>query len=174
MPTKEQFKKIVGYENYMVSNLGNVKSLDRIQKGRYGRIYKHKGRVLKPCLAGNGYRSVWLYNKMGGKLLKISRLVAMHFIENRENKPEVNHMNGDKTCDIVDNLEWCTTQENILHACRTGLNPGRAKLNKEDVLEIKKLLQKGELHKNLAKRFGVNKQTISSINTGRSWKNVII
>lgn len=101
----EEFKDIVGYEGlYQVSNYGNVKSL-------------RNNLILKPV--GINYKSVVL--SVSGKhrrkeTLKISRLVAMHFIPNPENKPVVNHIDGNKKNDHYSNLEWNTISENSIHS----------------------------------------------------------
>lgn len=68
-----------------------------------------------------GYCCVHLHNKKFNKQLTVHRLVAMAFIPNPKNKPQVNHINGDKSDNSVENLEWCTPSENLDHAYRTGL-----------------------------------------------------
>jgi hypothetical protein len=109
---EEIWKEIEGWESlYLISNKGRVKSII----GRYG-----FEKLLKP-IKKRGYLSVNLsYN---GRLNQegIHVLVAYAFIENPLNKPEVNHINGDKEDNTVDNLEWVTKSENQLHAVRTGL-----------------------------------------------------
>lgn len=118
---KEEWKDISGYEGrYQISNMGRVKSLPRIIKNGIGECHK-KGRILKPQKAVKGYIRVTLCNEEYCKPFKIHRLVAEHFIPNPENKPQVNHINGDKTDNRVDNLEWCTNGENQLHAYKLGL-----------------------------------------------------
>lgn len=106
---KEIWKPIYGYNGlYEISNFGNVKSLN----------YNHtnKSRIMKPSLSR--YYSVELGK--GNKQL-IHRLVASAFIENPENKQQVNHRNGIKTDNHIDNLEWVTSSENTIHAYKTGL-----------------------------------------------------
>lgn len=94
----EIFKDIKGYEGlYQVSNMGNVKSLN-----------KRKGRILKPQKDSDGYLQVNLYKQGKLKHHKIHRLVAQAFIDNPNNYEEVNHRDEDKTNNNVTNLEWCT------------------------------------------------------------------
>ena len=117
---KEIWKDIEGYEGlYQVSNLGRVRSLDRTytQKARSGSVLNHtyKGCILKPNNV-MGYLQVNLQNHKRRNDQKIHRLVAQTFIPNLENKREVNHIDGDKTNNCVDNLEWVTTSENQLHS----------------------------------------------------------
>ncbi len=105
----EVFKDIVGYEGqYQVSNLGRVKVL--------------KNNILmKPLLKRRGYFQVALFKNKQYKYFNIHRLVALTFIPNPENKPQVNHIDGNKQNNNVNNLEWVTCSENIKHAFKIGL-----------------------------------------------------
>jgi NUMOD4 motif/HNH endonuclease len=103
--------------NYQVSSSGNVRSKDRVipTKCRWGKdTVKHlKGRELKPCNAGAGYLSVRF--NFGGKNYYIHRLVAEHFI-NGDRSLDINHKDGDKKNNSVDNLEFVTKSQNMLHS----------------------------------------------------------
>lgn len=106
---------IAEYEGlYQVSNCGRVKSLPR-----NGTIKEE--RMLKPRVSKNGYLYVHLRNGNISKYVKIHRLVAEAFIPNPDNKPQVNHINGNKLDNTVDNLEWVTASENTMHAFKLGL-----------------------------------------------------
>lgn len=106
---KEIWKNIDGYDGkYQVSNLGNVKS------------YKN----LKKELCKNGYLRVTLYKEGKAKRFLVHRLVANTFLENKSNKPQVNHIDGNKTNNQINNLEWVTSSENNKHAHKIGLNKG--------------------------------------------------
>ena len=110
----EQWKPIKGYEGlYEVSNLGRVKSIPR--NGT-----KKVERILKQYFDRYGYLYVAL-SKTTKKKHKVHRLVTQTFIPNPKNKPQVNHINGDKTDNRVENLEWCTGSENQSHSINNGL-----------------------------------------------------
>lgn len=118
---EEIWKDIPNYEGYyQVSNLGNVRSLDRIlEKGKH--TFCSKGKQLSIVLSPHGYYNIWLYKEKKVKKHFVHRLVAQAFIPNPENKPFINHIDGHPTNNNVTNLEWCTPKENFDHAKRTGL-----------------------------------------------------
>lgn len=104
----ETWKDIKGYEGlYQISNLGDVK---RISSGKILKPYSH-----------NGYIRVALSKDNTPKHMDIHRLIAQAFIPNPENKPEINHKDGNKENNSIQNLEWCTRKENMSHAKKMGL-----------------------------------------------------
>lgn len=121
---------VVGYEGlYEVSNLGQIKRLHFIEErqGENG-SFRHvcvKELILKAWTGVRGYSCVGLYKDSKPKTITVHRLVAIAFLPNPYSKPCVNHKNGVKTDNFLDNLEWCTHKENNDHAVLTGLNKNR-------------------------------------------------
>ena len=118
MAEKEIWKSHPDIAGIEVSTFGNVRTLDRvISSEKYTRF--QKGQVLKPCDA-KGYLLVGI--KINGKLVKrgVHRLVAQTFVPNHDNLPEVNHKDCNRKNNNVDNLEWCTRQENIAYRDKLG------------------------------------------------------
>ena len=117
----EIWKDVVGYEGlYKVSNSGNVKNLERKIPYRYG-LRTIPERILKGNENERGYLYVVLYKNTKPQKHKIHRLVAQAFIENPENKKCINHIDGNKQNNSVDNLEWVTHSENMKHAADNKL-----------------------------------------------------
>ena len=115
----EIWKTIVNYSDYQVSNFGRVKSLDRYSTFRSLFSRFHRGRILKQFLTKNGYLFVGLSKEGIIKQFLVSRLVALMFISNSDtDKKEVNHKDGNKINNFVDNLEWVTPSENCRHTYR--------------------------------------------------------
>ena len=103
----EQWKPVEGFEDYAVSNLGNVKSL------KYG-----KERILKPRKNKDGYLFVTLCKNGKMKNFKVHRLVASAFLPNPNNLPQVNHLDEVKTNNVVSNIEWCSAKYNMNYGTR--------------------------------------------------------
>ena len=146
-----------------MSNLGNVFSV-------------YSGMQLKPFM-NDRYLVVDLFAYTVRQRIAVHRMVAIAFIENPDNKEYVNHIDGNKLNNCVDNLEWVTASENSIHAVATGLSPigeakTLAKLTEKDVLEIQAAFEAGEKDFVLAEKYGVTSGVISSIRLGKTWKHV--
>jgi hypothetical protein len=173
---KEIWKDIEGYKNYyQVSNTGKIKSLSKKVKAKAGFFRFTKERILKPGITDEGYNIVVLSVKNKRKTIQLHRIVATAFINNEENKPNVNHKDGIKTNNIVSNLEWSTQQENVNHSIKvlnnsyTGEANPTSKLKNKDVLVIKNSNLTGV---ELAKIYNVSGQTISYIKNNKRWKHI--
>ena len=166
----ERWLPVVGYEGwYDVSDFGRVKRV-RAACGTQA------GRILKPSIT-QGYEHVDLHKKGKDKTMRVHKLVAVAFIGTCPDGVEVNHIDGDKTNNCLNNLEYVTPSENRRHAFRIGLqsfrgeNNNSSKLTEENVHEIRKVYGKEPLE-SIATRFGVSQQTIGDIINGRSWASL--
>ena len=162
----EIWKTINAEPNYEVSNTGKVRRKDslHIKSLRFDRY---------------GYLRVTLYPS--GKTYTIHRLVAKAFLDNFENKPQVNHKNGIKTDNKVSNLEWCTNKDNIIHAydnnlitsCK-GEKNAMAKLTDSQVIEIRNNPKYKDLnYKEIAKIFNIAHETARRICLNKTWKHLV-
>lgn len=123
MDYEETWKDVDGYEGfYQISNKGNVRSVDHtVRKNRSGETRISVGRVLRLYKMPNGYMQVQ-FSKNGKKQKHyVHRLVASAFIHNLYNLPEVNHIDGDKENNFVDNLEWISRKDNQIHLVKSRL-----------------------------------------------------
>lgn len=115
----EEWKDIEGYEGlYQVSNLGNVKSLEKTRIGNGGSIVPVKERILKASKDSKGYLQVKLFKDEKPKTYKVHRLVASAFLPNPDNLPQVNHKDENPSNNRVDNLEWCSAKYNSNYGTR--------------------------------------------------------
>lgn len=165
----ETWLPIEGFEGfYEVSNRGEVRAL------KTWRGPRKIPRVLRPAITHKGYYRVSLQRKGLKKNAVIHRLVAKAFIPRHYRHPEVNHINGDKLDNRVENLEWCTHLQNMKHAHRNGLYFKRKKenglcvLTADQVLEIRTMLIEMSAAE-VSRRSGVSYWTICNIKQRRTW-----
>ena len=166
----EEWRDVAGYEGfYQVSDLGRVRS-----------FHNQYGRILKPVVTQKGYAQATLIKNGKTRSRPIHILVARAFIANPENKPQVNHIDGNPLNCRVDNLEWVTPKENIQHAYRTGLaksgpNHSRSLLTAEQVRYIRRVYKKGDPKfgmSALGRKFGVKIGVIYGVIHRKTYKNV--
>ena len=120
MENNEEWKKS-SYEGYEVSNCGRVRSISRTIFRSDGQTRIHKGKILKQSICRSGYFKIRVSLGSEEKMMIVHREVAKLFIENKENKPQVNHIDGDKLNNHYLNLEWVNNSENQIHAITSGL-----------------------------------------------------
>jgi hypothetical protein len=168
-----------GFEgSYEVSNLGRVRSLDRVVNGRWGKPRFYEGKFMAQRSSSTGYALVSLSRpRERQQVATVHRLVAIAFIPNPEGKPQVNHVDGVKTNNNVKNLEWSTNQENVTHAYRIGLSAQgvdhpAAKLTPELIQKAKELRETGHTYAAIGRMFGLNYTVISKALRGVSWKHL--
>jgi len=144
----------------------------------FGEIFGSIGK-LKQRLNADGYPTLTLgskYIKRGS--FRVHRIIAKLFVENSENKPEVNHIDGNKSNNYFNNLEWVTRSEQMLHAHKLGLKScegeknANHKLTEENVKEIRNLIDTGESIASIARLYGRGWQTINHIAKRSTWINV--
>jgi hypothetical protein len=177
----EIWKDIQNYEgSYQVSNLGRIKSLERGDICPNGGKFIRKERIMK-LRESNGYRRIQLLRNGKYKVYQVHRVVAIAFISNPDNKPFINHINFIRDDNSVENLEWCTHQENILHNVRNNrvkyniaeFHPNSS-ITREQATEVKKLIIKGVKPTPISKQTGINVGIIYNIKAGLSWNHLKI
>lgn len=159
----EIWKPILGFPGYLISSRGRVLALAR--KDSAGRPRTEK--ILKQSVVRR-YFYCGVFRNGKGKLCRVHRLVALAFIPNPKRLPHVNHLDGDRFNNRVENLEWVTAKENVEHSARTGLRPKftRSKLCKTKAGAIRKSKDSRDA---LALKYGVCKETISRVLRGEVW-----
>ena len=187
MIMEEIWRDIEGYEKlYQVSNLGRVRSLDRVITTKYGVVYPYKGRILKMKKNNSGYSVVSLSKDGKVKDFLIHRLVAKAFIPLEDyNGMEVNHINFDRNDNNVNNLEWITRKENMEYSNNAGHFKGvNAKHSEEEIRVIRKMYKDGlkipqiilELYnltsKDDSKEYDRKRLWISKIVNYKIWKHL--
>lgn len=175
---KEIWKDVPGYENFYQANpCGLIKSLSKSLKTRYGfRITKDL--IIANTDNGNGYLVCSLSKNTKRKSILLHRLIALTFIPNTLNLPEVNHKDGNKFNNHVDNLEWCTRQENIDHSWSEkltnciGEKHHNSKLNNIAVKEIRSKYASGKYsYSQLGIEYGTNMYNIRNVVKRLTWNH---
>lgn len=170
---QENWVPIPGYEKfYQITSTGRIKRIGSPGSGR-----SRDDRFRYPQDSGFGYKYITLHSVGKRKNFYMHRLLATIFIPNPENKPLVNHINGVKSDNRIENLEWCTLSENMIHAYGLGLIPkGEAnhmsKITEAEVLQIRSLHNSGESRPSLAVKFGISKANVHRIIHKQIWRHL--
>lgn len=171
---EEIWKDIPGYEGrYEVSSLGRVRSLRQANSHGGGTKIRNIPLLRKIQVNTSGYLDLALQKNKKQYTVSIHRLIAMAFIPNPQRLPEVNHIDGNKFNNSIENLEWVSSRNNQLHAYRTGLkrklkheqNP-KAILNREQVLEI---FNSALTQRQLSEKYSVSMACINNVKNGYAW-----
>lgn len=174
----EEWKDIQGYEGYyQVSNLGRVKSVSRTRLGNKKSVISVPEKILKGGIT-RGYRTVILCIDSKIKSFSIHRIVANAFIDNPYNKSQVNHIDGIKLNNTVDNLEWTTAQENTQHAWDNGLSRSVkgsdhpfSKLSMYEVIELRKIINSVIYsQRTIANVYNIDQAIISRLKNNKIYK----
>jgi len=182
----EIWKDIPGYEGmYQISNMGRLKNLERKFWRNHSVTYKYtlytrKENISKLHSWDGDYIRTTLYKNGIKKHIKLHRLVGQLFIPNPKNLPQINHKNGIRYDNKVENLEWCTNSENILHAYRIGLEKAvcgelhhNSVFKNSDIIKIRCMYETGNYSmRELAKKYNVDKDTIKCIVRRETWKHI--
>lgn len=170
MSDHEEWRPAPEMETYEVSSIGRVRRSPAAQPA----INTYPGRVLRPDCA-TGYERVTLRHKGKQHRMLVHRLVARAFLENARAFAHVNHKDGNKMNNRVDNLEWCSPQQNVHHAWKTGLcrglygeRNGHTKLTDRDVQVIMSARERGVHLHVIAQVYGVSEAAISCVVTGKT------
>lgn len=169
----EIWKPVTGYEGYYeVSNLGRIRRLQT--RDRFGR--QSRPHIVKQYKNSRwGYMQVTLHQQGSNKTYRVHCLVAIAFLGDRPVRLDINHVDGDKTNNRFDNLEYCTRSQNIIHALDHGLSRKRgedhhsAKLTADQISAIRTASESGQSGKSLAEQYGVGRSQISRIVNRKRW-----
>ena len=154
---KEVWKDIPGFEGfYQVSNKGQIKSLSRELINKNGKKSVLKEKIMKKQLFNTGYYKVRLTDNEGDKKnYFIHRLMMLAFVGDSDK--QVNHIDGVKTNNVLENIEYVTPRDNLVHAYDTGLRPSATKIYGKEIIDLYK---KGSTQRYLMKRFNISSNTL--------------
>lgn len=177
---EEKWAPIKEHEQlYAVSNYGRIKSLFREIKGKNGICYRYSEKLHTPQVDEHGYHRVTFRKNTIPKQWSVHRLVADHFMDNPKNLPQVNHKNGDKSDNNINNLEWCTASQNMQHGYdeldherMRGEKNGMTKLTPELIVLIKKSYSELKSFTKTGLQFGISGTHVWRIVKNKSWEHL--
>lgn len=159
----KKLDKIVGFSGYAIT--------------KDGRVYSYKRhRFIKPIHDKHGYLDIWLWNNNKSIHKQVHRLIGSCYIPNPNKLDQINHVNGIKDDNRIENLEWCTPLQNTTHAWRTGLcestRQRRCSLSNNQVLLIRKLYTNGENIYRISNKININYTTVKNCATLVTYKDI--
>lgn len=161
-------RDVKGYEGlYFVNELGQVFSYPKKTRKGIRKLLLNKNKF--------GYLLIDLCKDGEVKKYLVHRLIAVAFLDNVENKEQVNHINGNKEDNRLENLEWTTNSENQKHAIRTGLRSAKGEKNSQSKLnetQVLKILNDKNPYSKISEVFNISIGTISDIKRGHSWNHI--
>lgn len=170
----EKWRSVIGFEGkYEVSNFGQVRSLPHEIRHWCGKILPQPGKLLTLTKHTGGYRFVAF---RGGKKHFVHRLVMAAFVGPPNGKQDVNHINGIKTDNRLENLEYCDRLHNVRHAIAIGLQDnagegnGMHKYTAEQIKSAHRMVQHGASYESASRATGVGPSTIENVAKGQQWK----
>lgn len=180
----EIWKPVKDWENYYeISNYGRLKRLPRMSKHSFGNFYKPYGEKIIKRTMRNKKRYINVHLTKNGICVtkQLHRLVLLTFVPMPEDKPYVNHINGDKHDNRLINLEWVSAKENCRHAIDTGLtvflqgeDVANSKITKKQAIKIKKLLKQKVRNCDIAVKLKTTQKIVADIKSGRTWSHLDI
>lgn len=163
---QEIWKNIRQYPNYEISNTGKIRN-------------KKFKRFLHPTTTVKGYKQVELFRNGIGKTILLHRIIAKEFVCGYKKNLFINHIDGNKTNNLPENLEWVTLAENNTHAWKTGLrkefgeNSNLSRLKKEQVMNIRKeYVPYHGSYADLGRKYGITPEHVSNIIRKKLWKRL--
>lgn len=174
----EVWKDIKDFEGiYQISNHAKVKRLSRPISHWRGNMRNLPEKIIKQMTTTNGYLKVHLHKEGKMRTFSVHRLVLSHFVPNYDNLPTVNHIDGNKQNNNLDNLEWASLSRNAKNAYDIGLNRpnmgskhNNSKVTEANVLFIRNSKQLS--NKKLAEMFGITDSNITAIKKRKTWNHI--
>lgn len=172
-------KKLKNFKNYEIDKNGNIFAYKRLRDFKTG--YYYKWIKLNPSNVFGGYSQISIFNNISGKYKTyfVHRLVALTFIPNPKNKPQVNHIDGNKHNNCVENLEWVTASENMKHAHKIGLQPSTAgelnsmsKITNKKAINLIRDILNGKTNEEVALKYDLHPRYVSLVRHKKRWKSI--